>query len=125
MTDCTAVRRGEVPGAVIDTWSLDLADLSSVRAAAEQWLDSGRPLDVLINNAGGEPATVSSRPALGIMLQQARPMCMQVCGVRAAVNMCTTGSWHGPDCASADCPPGMLQPGGEAVCGVGGWQEVT
>jgi NAD(P)-dependent dehydrogenase (short-subunit alcohol dehydrogenase family) len=45
--------RGEVPGAVIDTWRLDLADLSSVRAAAAQWLDSGRPLDVLINNAGG------------------------------------------------------------------------
>ena len=32
--------------------SLDLADLASVRRAAETFLASGRPLDVLINNAG-------------------------------------------------------------------------
>lgn len=31
---------------------LDLADLDSVRTCAQQWLDSGRPLDVLVNNAG-------------------------------------------------------------------------
>lgn len=41
-----------VPGCSIDTLSLDLADLSSVRNAANTWLDSGRSLDVLINNAG-------------------------------------------------------------------------
>lgn len=32
--------------------ALDLADLSSVRTAARQFLDSGEPLHVLINNAG-------------------------------------------------------------------------
>jgi retinol dehydrogenase 12 len=32
--------------------SLDLGDLAHVRRAAEAFLDSGRPLDVLINNAG-------------------------------------------------------------------------
>jgi dehydrogenase/reductase SDR family protein 13 len=31
---------------------IDLADLASVRRAAEEFLASGRPLDVLINNAG-------------------------------------------------------------------------
>ena len=32
--------------------ALDLADLESVRAFARRFLDSGRALDVLVNNAG-------------------------------------------------------------------------
>jgi retinol dehydrogenase 12 len=40
------------PEATVSFLSLDLADLSSVRRAADTFLDSGRPLDVLINNAG-------------------------------------------------------------------------
>jgi NAD(P)-dependent dehydrogenase (short-subunit alcohol dehydrogenase family) len=41
---------GGIEGVEIDT--LDLADLGSVRAFAERFLDSGRGIDVLINNAG-------------------------------------------------------------------------
>lgn len=36
----------------IEFWRLDMADLDSVEAFAQRWLDSGRVLDVLCNNAG-------------------------------------------------------------------------
>jgi len=42
---------GEVPGAVLEKLVLDLAELSSVRAAAEEAAELG-PIDVLVNNAG-------------------------------------------------------------------------
>ena len=41
-----------LPGAQVETLLLDLASLNSVRAAAELFLATGRPLDLLINNAG-------------------------------------------------------------------------
>ncbi len=41
-----------VPGADVTVAKLDLADLASVRAFAKAELDAGRPLDLLINNAG-------------------------------------------------------------------------
>ena len=39
---------GEKPTVI----TMDMADLSSVRRAAEEFMASGRPLDVLLNNAG-------------------------------------------------------------------------
>lgn len=44
--------RAAVPAAQLELADLDLARLDSVRAAAARFLDSGRPLDLLINNAG-------------------------------------------------------------------------
>eukprot|EP00891_Asterochloris_glomerata_P004610 jgi/Astpho2/4610/Aster-00184 len=44
--------REEVRGAKVESLSLDLADLQSVRDLANRCLDMGHPLDVLINNAG-------------------------------------------------------------------------
>lgn len=41
-----------VPGADLDVRRLDLADLASVRAFADRLADDGRPLDLLVNNAG-------------------------------------------------------------------------
>lgn len=41
------------PGAPVDYLLLDLADLASVRDAANKWMDSGKQIDVLLNNAGG------------------------------------------------------------------------
>jgi len=41
-----------VPGADLETGLLDLADLDSVRAAAEVILEQGVAIDMLINNAG-------------------------------------------------------------------------
>jgi NAD(P)-dependent dehydrogenase (short-subunit alcohol dehydrogenase family) len=40
----------------IEWWELDCAKLSSVEAFAKKWLDTGRALDVLCNNAGAHPA---------------------------------------------------------------------
>jgi NAD(P)-dependent dehydrogenase (short-subunit alcohol dehydrogenase family) len=42
----------EAPQAAFAFEPLDLADLASVRAFAQRFLDSGEPLDVLVNNAG-------------------------------------------------------------------------
>ena len=47
----TAIR-SRFPGADAQFVSLDLADLSAVRRAAEGYLATGRPIDVLVNNAG-------------------------------------------------------------------------
>lgn len=44
--------RAAVPGAVLDIRRLDLADLASVHAFADSIHHDGRPLHVLINNAG-------------------------------------------------------------------------
>jgi retinol dehydrogenase 12 len=44
--------RSETPGAKVEFLELDLASLDSVRTAARTFLDSGRPLQLLINNAG-------------------------------------------------------------------------
>lgn len=44
--------RGRDPGAAVEFLRLDVADLASVRRAAAAVLADGRPLDVLVNNAG-------------------------------------------------------------------------
>lgn len=44
--------RARFPSAELEFLSIDLADLASVKAAATTVMSSGRPLDVLINNAG-------------------------------------------------------------------------
>jgi dehydrogenase/reductase SDR family protein 13 len=45
------------PGAEIEFLQLDLADLAATKRSAEAFLATGRPLDVLINNAGLAGAT--------------------------------------------------------------------
>ncbi|NOX40500.1 MAG: SDR family NAD(P)-dependent oxidoreductase, partial [Alphaproteobacteria bacterium] len=42
----------QVPSAQLDVGVLDLNSISSVKAFAERFVQSGQPLDVLINNAG-------------------------------------------------------------------------
>ena len=44
-----------MPSAKVEAVCVDLADLSSIRAFADKALDGGRPLDVLVNNAGVHP----------------------------------------------------------------------
>ena len=41
-----------MPGAKVEAVFVDLADLSTIRTFADKALDGGRPLDVLVNNAG-------------------------------------------------------------------------
>ncbi|KAL4761129.1 uncharacterized protein BDW70DRAFT_150282 [Aspergillus foveolatus] len=48
---------------VIEWWKIDMADLSTVDAFAQRWLDTGRALDILCNNAGMGP-TGSKKPIL-------------------------------------------------------------
>jgi NAD(P)-dependent dehydrogenase (short-subunit alcohol dehydrogenase family) len=47
-----AAIKASQPGANVDSIYLDLANLATVRDAAAAWLDSGRQIDVLLNNAG-------------------------------------------------------------------------
>jgi NAD(P)-dependent dehydrogenase (short-subunit alcohol dehydrogenase family) len=44
--------RARVPGCTVDALPVDLSSLDAVRAAAASFVASGRPLHVLINNAG-------------------------------------------------------------------------
>ncbi len=44
--------RAAAPGASFALEQLDLADLASVRGMAQRWLDGGKTLDLLVNNAG-------------------------------------------------------------------------
>ncbi|KAL6237214.1 hypothetical protein BDW75DRAFT_249291 [Aspergillus navahoensis] len=47
----------------IEWWAVDMAELSTVDAFAQRWLDTGRALDILCNNAGMGP-TASEKPML-------------------------------------------------------------
>jgi NAD(P)-dependent dehydrogenase (short-subunit alcohol dehydrogenase family) len=60
--------RAETPGGPIETELLDLASLASVRAFVARYLATGRPLHVLINNAG-VMATPQSYTADGFEMQ--------------------------------------------------------
>lgn len=44
--------RSAVPGGMVSTRTLDLSSLTSVAALAAELNDEGRPIDILINNAG-------------------------------------------------------------------------
>lgn len=49
---CKALAQSKGHKSTIEWWKYDAADLSTVDALAKRWLDSGRPLDILCNNAG-------------------------------------------------------------------------
>jgi NAD(P)-dependent dehydrogenase (short-subunit alcohol dehydrogenase family) len=51
--NAVAALKANNPSAPISSVQLDLASLASVRDAAAAWLDSGKQIDVLLNNAGG------------------------------------------------------------------------
>jgi len=50
--DAAARVRAAVPDAELSLDTVDLADLASVRAFAERYLETGQPIDVLMNDAG-------------------------------------------------------------------------
>lgn len=50
--ECKALADAQGHSSTIEWWELDMADFSSVEAFAQRWLDSGRVLDILCNNAG-------------------------------------------------------------------------
>ncbi|KAL2844780.1 hypothetical protein BJY01DRAFT_214640 [Aspergillus pseudoustus] len=50
----------------IEWWELDLANLASVDAFAQRWLETTRPLDILCNNAGMQPPASDVRTKDGL-----------------------------------------------------------
>ncbi len=68
--ECAAKLRRELPpgSGKLDVMTLDLADLASVRSFAAAFLATGRPLHVLVNNAG-VMATPLGKTAQGSELQ--------------------------------------------------------
>jgi NAD(P)-dependent dehydrogenase (short-subunit alcohol dehydrogenase family) len=63
--------RGRLPGAVVETVPLDLADLESVRSAAEEVGDRLDTLDLLVNNAGVMAVPQRRTTVQGLELQMA------------------------------------------------------
>ncbi|MGW6443857.1 SDR family oxidoreductase [Lentzea sp. NPDC055074] len=59
------------PGAKVEVRRLDLADLSSVGAFAEELISEGKPLDVLVNNAGVMNVPARTETVDGFELQLA------------------------------------------------------
>lgn len=61
-----AARNNGHADSVVEWWRYDATDLASVDALARRWLDTGRVLDVLCNNAGvgASPSLDSSKPWL-------------------------------------------------------------
>ncbi|KAE9363956.1 WW domain-containing oxidoreductase [Stipitochalara longipes BDJ] len=55
--ECKAVAKEHGEHPIVEWWECDMADLSSVEALAQRWKKTGRPLDILINNAGITPET--------------------------------------------------------------------
>ena len=60
---------GDLPAANVELLRLDLADLESVRRLADQLLDRGQGLDLLINNAGVMAVPQRQTTAQGFELQ--------------------------------------------------------
>lgn len=56
--ECKALAKANGHVSTIEWWKYDAADLTSVEALARRWVDTGRPLEILCNNAG-----VASTPA--------------------------------------------------------------
>ncbi|WPH01518.1 WW domain-containing oxidoreductase [Acrodontium crateriforme] len=56
-----AARSASNEKSIIEWWDIDMTKLSTVDAFAKRWLDTGRPLDILCNNAGmgGNPGGLS------------------------------------------------------------------
>ncbi|MBY8874265.1 SDR family oxidoreductase [Micromonospora sp. PLK6-60] len=61
--------RREAPGAAASLRTLDLAALTSVATLAEELIADGRPIDILINNAGVMAPTTRHTTADGFELQ--------------------------------------------------------
>jgi NAD(P)-dependent dehydrogenase (short-subunit alcohol dehydrogenase family) len=67
------------PSASISYVLLDLANLQSVRDAAARWLDSGKQIDVLLNNAG-EVRVGGGNRVLGMGGEAAKRKDSSLCG---------------------------------------------
>lgn len=53
--ECKALAVSAGHESTIEWWPIDMADFETVDVFAQRWLDTGRPLDILFNNAGMAP----------------------------------------------------------------------
>ncbi len=98
---------GRAPGADVEVRRLDLADLASVREFADGLLADGRPLDLLLNNAGVMAVPEQHLTVDGFELQTASnvlgPLALTIRLLPAllaapaprVVTMSSTGAWMG------------------------------
>ena len=57
VAECKDIAKKHGHASVFEWWEINNIDLSTVEAFAQRWLDTGRPLDILCNNAGsGHPS---------------------------------------------------------------------
>lgn len=65
---------------VIEFWECDMSRLESVEAFAKRWLDTGRPLHVLVNNAGinGVGELKLTQDGFEIVHQVCKPLLVKV-----------------------------------------------
>jgi NAD(P)-dependent dehydrogenase (short-subunit alcohol dehydrogenase family) len=63
--ECKELAEAQRHESNIEWWEIDMADFESVEAFARRWLDSGRSLDILCNNAGvAAPHARTEKPRL-------------------------------------------------------------
>lgn len=70
---CKDMAKAHCHSSTIEWWELDMADLNSVEALCQRWLESDRALDILCNNAG-IPSTVKKH-----MTEERSQLVHQVC----------------------------------------------
>lgn len=59
--ECEGIAQTHNHSSTIEWWPLDMADFESVEAFAQRWIATGRPLDILCNNAGIAVAPLSAK----------------------------------------------------------------
>lgn len=76
---CKALAASRGHESTVEWWKFDAADLSSVDALAQRWIESGRPLDILCNNAGvgsspgGTSQIIKTKDGFEFIHQVSRP----------------------------------------------------
>lgn len=50
--ECLNLAKSKGHVSQVEWWQIDMANLASIEAFAKRWLETGRPLDILCNNAG-------------------------------------------------------------------------
>lgn len=58
---CNSIAEAHGHSSTIEWWPIEMADLESVEAFAQRWIDTGRPLDILSNNSGIAVAPLESK----------------------------------------------------------------
>lgn len=88
-------------------WDLDMTDLASVETFAARWLKTGRPLDILCNNAGiGSSPAGSAAFLTKDGFEIIHQVCLQSkCAIWASILKCCAGQLSVPRSPNTPPPP--------------------